>query len=421
MLMKKMFCLFAVCVWVQAIVKADTRIPSGDLYGGTWNSAGSPYILEGDVTVVDGYTLTIEAGTEVRGESSTTNLRVEGKLVAEGTKAKPITFTASSTKWDGLYFYYADTDCVMSHCVVDKSNYAIKMSNSSFAITDCTLENNHGQGFYLLASSPWIERCRIINNGSYGVYGDYNSHPQIRNCLFANNEGSKAGAIYGQSYMEVLNCTIANNKASYSSYYGGVHLTSDTIVRNCIFSGNRNSSGNPRSFYDGSGYRPEITYCLVEEGYEYGSENTFGAASFKNPTTMAGGILFEPGTDNGQPADYSPEAGSLGVNAGNNNYAAFLNTDVEGKVRIHNSTVDMGCFEYAPLYANGTCVTIERAVRLTCSTETGRKYQFWWCSDLSSADWQPLGDIIVGTGDVVEMFDSLSSPDCRFYRVSDWP
>lgn len=411
-----------VSVGLANVCAAETRVSGGDLYGGTWDASGSPYILAGDVTVVDGYTLTIAPGTVVQGETSGTDLVVEGRLVAQGTEDLPILFTAVSTKWGGVKFDYADSDCVFSHCIVDKSSAAVKLMYSSFAISDCILENNHGYGLYLDDSSPWIERCKILNNGSYGLWSDVNSHPQIRNSLFANNEGLYAGAIYGFSYLELINCTFANNKATYSSSYGAVYMTSDTIVRNCLFAGNRNGTGGIRSFHTANAARrPAVRNCLVEEGYAYGTENLVGAATFKNPTTMAGGILFEPGTANGKPTDYSLQAGSLGVNVGNNSDAAYLNTDVDGNVRIHDSVVDMGCFEYLPTYAEGTSVTMERAIRLSCATETGRKYQFWWCDSSSSQDWRPLGDVITGTGDQVEMFDSLCNAGCRIYRVTDRP
>ena len=69
-----------------------TVINGGTLAGNTtWNPAGSPYLLTGDVTVPLGSVLTIDAGTEVRftvlsddlssGEDNNRiELRVEGRL-----------------------------------------------------------------------------------------------------------------------------------------------------------------------------------------------------------------------------------------------------------------------------------------------------------------------------------------------------
>lgn len=65
----------------------------------TWYS-DSIYQLGGRITVVNGATLTIEAGTVIKGEAGTgsnaTALLIArgGKLMAEGTAAKPIIFTS---------------------------------------------------------------------------------------------------------------------------------------------------------------------------------------------------------------------------------------------------------------------------------------------------------------------------------------
>ena len=49
-----------------ATASAQTTIPGGVLGTDTWDLVGSPYIVEGDITVASGATLTIEGGVEVR-------------------------------------------------------------------------------------------------------------------------------------------------------------------------------------------------------------------------------------------------------------------------------------------------------------------------------------------------------------------
>ena len=71
---------------------------------------GNTYKLRGIVYLTDGATLTIEAGTRIEGEKATRGALIVTRgtrLVANGTKDKPIVFTsdastASSGDWGGI-------------------------------------------------------------------------------------------------------------------------------------------------------------------------------------------------------------------------------------------------------------------------------------------------------------------------------
>ena len=73
----------------------------------TFQNGLEGYELEGDLTVPNGVTLTIEPGVVVMGQGGT-GLKVLGHLEAIGTATEPITFTSSadsgSYQWSGLIF-----------------------------------------------------------------------------------------------------------------------------------------------------------------------------------------------------------------------------------------------------------------------------------------------------------------------------
>jgi hypothetical protein len=88
----------------------DGTILSGRISSDRTLSAGTVYKLRGIVYVVDGATLTIEAGTRIEGEKSSRGALVVTrgtKIVAEGTKDKPIVFTSDNATpaagdWGGI-------------------------------------------------------------------------------------------------------------------------------------------------------------------------------------------------------------------------------------------------------------------------------------------------------------------------------
>ena len=75
---------------LAAPLVAATNISGGNV-SGTWDIAGSPYLIGGDITVPDSTTLSIEPGVEVLFQSWY-SLTVNGTLIADGTESAPILF-----------------------------------------------------------------------------------------------------------------------------------------------------------------------------------------------------------------------------------------------------------------------------------------------------------------------------------------
>ena len=92
---------------------AQTEIPAGDV-SGTWTKANSPYNINGEITVPDSLTLSIEPGVEVV-FTGHYKFNVQGRLLAIGTETDTIVFTINDTtgfhnvnipdgSWTGIRF-----------------------------------------------------------------------------------------------------------------------------------------------------------------------------------------------------------------------------------------------------------------------------------------------------------------------------
>jgi hypothetical protein len=98
----KLIFFFLFCYVVAST--AQTNIPAGNV-SGNWTKAGSPYKVQGEITVAKGSTLSLEPGTIVEFQKNN-GMIVDGILNANGKKGDSITFRAASGfVWSGITFY----------------------------------------------------------------------------------------------------------------------------------------------------------------------------------------------------------------------------------------------------------------------------------------------------------------------------
>ena len=161
------------------------------------------------------------------------SLQIDGGLIAKGTGASPITFTAPTTdKWAYILFNDSSTDAAYNSSTGDYASGSI--------MEYCTVEYAGGTS--------------VSDNGAIRLNG---AHPFINYCTIRNNSASGIYAYNISSALKITNNTISGNTASSSSYYsycygGGIYVYGGTVtLTNNTISGNTASSSS--SSYSSSG------------------------------------------------------------------------------------------------------------------------------------------------------------------------
>jgi len=298
---------------------AQTTIPGGNV-SGTWEASGSPYLIEGEITIPSGDSLVIEPGVDVIFQGHYKFI-VNGWLEAIGTEQDSILFTPANTSegWHGIRFIDAPDSSHLLFCLIqyghtiwisfpDACGGGIYCENSNPVIAHCTIKENesgaYGGGIYCIASHPTICENTISQNraasslcGGGGIYLDENSCPLIIGNTISNNisagyyadgaglychnanptlianlilrnsvSGStvhSGGGIYCEnSNPYIVNCTIVGNSAW--NYGGGIYCAqqSNPTLLNCILWGN-----TPQQIYLYQGSGIQATYSDIQGGW----------------------------------------------------------------------------------------------------------------------------------------------------------
>jgi|GEM_PF-1149972 len=169
---------------------------------------------------------------------------------------------------------------------------AIRCSNSSLLIEDCTFQGNcapcvdgKGGAICCWASSARIRNCTFLGNSAYswggGMCFDFYSSPTITDCLFSGNsvEYGEGGAVScGGSFPPIGRCVFLGNSAFRG---GGMYCSvcSSLVLTNCVFVGN--SSGQ-----QGAGIYCSYNSCPIFENTIIAS-NTSGEAVSCDGTSTA--------------------------------------------------------------------------------------------------------------------------------------
>ena len=226
--MKKLF-LFVVLfnfITLTFILNAQANISPGDV-SGTWTQANSPYNINGEITIPDGLTLTIEPGVDVI-FTGHYKFNVQGRLLAIGTEIDTIVFTINDTTgfhnltipdggWHGIRFIDTPSNNDSSKIFYCKLEYGKANTGAGYydrfggslcaninklLVSHCMFRNNTtystdimltGGGAISISGDPIIEFCEFTENtSSFGaavIIMGYNISPLIRNNYFHHNIG----------------------------------------------------------------------------------------------------------------------------------------------------------------------------------------------------------------------------------------
>ena len=161
---------------------AATTVPGGTITTSTtWSLAGSPYVVQGAVSVGTGATLTVAAGVQVRFAYGTElNVVDGGSLVALGSAGQPIVFTsdaASPARGDWYYIRaFAGARLRLTHCEVawaGRGNYsALVVYATDTEIRNCRIHDNAFRAVHFDGAglAPVLADTQIQNNGEIAVF-----------------------------------------------------------------------------------------------------------------------------------------------------------------------------------------------------------------------------------------------------------
>jgi hypothetical protein len=240
----------------QAIDSTPTFTPLSGALPSLIKADNSPYVVETDIFVSPGTSVTIDSGVVLL-FNNFTGLHVQGTLYAKGTKDKPIVFTSKNDSyynpyaiinaapydWNGIDIYENAIGTYFDNCTVQFSVYGIrsqtehfKISNSRFlqngktniSIKENILDVENAPFSYAATVSGSTPTAPAIPEITSPSTSPKNRHHEIRNILRYSGMvcalGGIATALFKiQDYTKAkdnfntINQTSDYNKQTYSS------------------------------------------------------------------------------------------------------------------------------------------------------------------------------------------------------------
>jgi len=296
--MKRTSLLIILALLWASTTMATVHVPAGNV-SGTWYKAQGPYIIDGDIALASGSTLTIQAGVNVI-FSGHYGFVINGRLLAVGNSADSIRFYAQTpaTGWSGLRF----------------TNQTSNGQDTS-KVVYCTIKHGkvtgsiNGGAIYCSGSNDvLVKHCRITHNSTEnfggGIYCTNSSIRLVRVVLASNSATVHGGGILltGGSNMVASNITLYNNTAGTSG--GGIYVsgTSYPVITSLV-----SWDDAPNEIYEVTAGNSSVTYSDVEGGFT-GTGNINSNPLFVN----AAGLNFNltpcsPCIDAGNPTVYDPD------------------------------------------------------------------------------------------------------------------
>jgi hypothetical protein len=355
-------------------IPSTSTVVSGVIEGDrTWSLANAPYYVVGTAYVESGHTLTIEPGVDVL-FASDTQLRVNGRLNAQGTESDSIRFISASLvdRWDGLVFDGGDSSKMsyvrvsgveklvgsdgengggilvqgqgssigMSHSVIS-DNIVFAQNEKPCAVIP---ETGHGGGLLALdGSRATLEDCIVRSNEATHKWTDPAPRPATHDCPEPSIPGGGGIQSLGPTGSITLRRTLVHGNRSSIDWASGVRLASKALIENCTVLQNIFVTGDEvQRIVNTIAYGISSTNLNVDVSYSLFIYNEY-------PLPIGTGILFvDPLFVGGTPRDYRLRLASPAIDTGDPNMF-----DSDG------TRSDIGAFAPVPLLGTPVSGSIE--------------------------------------------------------------
>lgn len=440
------------------ITKAQTTILGG-VVSGTWTKAASPYLIQGNLLIANGTTLSIEPGVRVNFNGSY-KLLVSGRLVATGNAADSIFFAAVNTTigWQGIRFENTPSTndssriayCSIKYGYVNDNGGGVYVSNfskitiSNNSITNCIARGGCGGAIYMAGSNATIRNNNLsfnhsiagaicimggsplIDNNiiSYNDYtfpplgepGDPGSDPDIwgggiscnnADAIITNNTiTNNSSRLYGGGICAIDgNVNISNNIISDNvapMFGGGIYSTAHGSISNNTISNNiSNNSGGGVYYYPASGT------TLVNKNIIRNNIAAYSGGGYTcNGQCILTNNLLSNNAVSAAGAEYQGGGAIWFVGSGSG-------TVFSGNILCNNSSVQNGgaiaCYSANPTLTNNTVVNNSAANggALYCSS-----------SSPSLVNMILTGNTASGSGQQVFLYNDVSDPSITYSDIA---
>lgn len=313
-----------------------------------------PHVIDGVLSVPEGYRLEIPAGTQIHftpRKDADYNLEsridVYGKLIVWGEKGNEAVFQQTRLEedyvenpgqWRGIRFLQPSKDNIITHAIIKNALIGIEVQQPPSAA--------------MFKPKVQLNEVEVRNMAAYGImgigYGLITTQPLIyaRNTLVHNCQTNDVLIFAGGKY-QFSNCTFTNysidfNRSSaivgINNYDEGAGLAFEVDARfkNCIIYG----SEEDEVILDDAGlggYTADFDHCIVraKEVVIPGSANTISQSNdfihFQDPTNV------DPSKRNYRLSEISPAFNTAVQDL-------LVLRDLDEKLR--DLTPDIGCYEF---------------------------------------------------------------------------
>ncbi len=217
--------------------------------------------VDGVVLVRKGATLTVMPGTRISFSGkkipvsdehegfSGSGIKVEGRIVASGSRDEPIRFTSSRPdgpgSWDRIYFAFSKGN-ILENCIIEYGRYVIHAHFSQIAISSSLVRRNI-EGVRLGGSRVTIKDSVFTGNSVRGI-NFRECRNTITGCAIYNN--GVGIFLHSKNSLSVIRDNAIYNNRRYDLQVGDLHVDDMDVSRNWWGSGDPSHAAE--RVYDGS-------------------------------------------------------------------------------------------------------------------------------------------------------------------------